>query len=278
MIINIPIPTTHLFPILDQQLIELLQSLSKEDWCKPTIAKKWQVKDIAAHLLDGNIRTLSLSRDKHQLQPGKPINSYEELVNYLNELNATWVQASKRMSPELLTELLASTGQQFCGYIASLDPFGDAIFSVAWAGEAVSKNWFHVAREYTEKFIHQQQIRDAVGKPGLFSRELFYPFIDTFMCGLPHTYRNVPAADGTVICVHVTTDAGGNWYLTRSNDHWHLAKETDKDIAAAVIIDPDTAWKLFSKGITAAEARANVQLTGDITLGTVALQMVSVMA
>lgn len=274
----IPIQTTHLFPVLDQQLIELLRSLSKEDWHKPSIAKKWQVKDIAAHLLDGNIRTLSLSRDKHQLQPGKPINSYEELVNYLNELNATWVQASKRMSPELITELLASTGQQFCDYIASLDPFEDAIFSVAWAGEAVSKNWFHVAREYTEKFIHQQQIRDAVGKPGLFSPELFYPFIDTFMCGLPYTYRNVQAADGTVICVHVTTDAGGNWYLTRNNDQWQLAKETDKDIAATVTIDPDTAWKLFSKGITAVEAVSSVQLSGDIALGTVALQMVAVMA
>ncbi len=274
----IPIPTTHLFPVLDQQLIELLRSLSKEDWHKPSIAKKWQVKDIAAHLLDGNIRTLSLSRDKHQLQPGKPINSYEELVNYLNELNATWVQASKRMSPELITGLLASTGQQFCDYIASLDPFEDAIFSVAWAGEAVSKNWFHVAREYTEKFIHQQQIRDAVGKPGLFSPELFCPFIDTFMCGLPYTYRNVQAADGTVICVHITTDAGGNWYLTRNNNQWQLAKETDKDIAATVIIDPDTAWKLFSKGITADEAVYSVQLSGDIALGTVALQMVSVMA
>jgi hypothetical protein len=275
---HIPIPTTHLFPLLDQQLIELLRSLSKEDWNKPSIAKKWQVKDIATHLLDGNIRTLSLSRDKHQLQPGKPINSYEELVNYLNELNATWVQASKRISPELITELLASTGQQFCDYIASLDPFEDAIFSVAWAGEAVSKNWFHVAREYTEKFIHQQQIRDAVGKPGLFSPELFYPFIDTFMCGLPYTYRNVQAADGTVICVHITTDAGGNWYLTRNNNQWQLAKETDKDIAATVIIDPDTAWKLFSKGITADEAVYSVQLSGDIALGTVALQMVSVMA
>lgn len=278
MVSHIPIPTIHLFPVLDQQLIELLQSLSKEDWYKPTIAKKWQVKDIAAHLLDGNIRTLSLSRDQHSLQPDKPINSYEELVGYLNELNATWVQASKRMSPELITELLASTGQQFCGYIASLDPFEDAIFGVAWAGEAVSKNWFHVAREYTEKFIHQQQIRDAVGKPGLFSRELFYPFIDTFMCGLPHTYRDVPAADGTVICMHVTTDAGGKWYLSRNNDQWHLAKETDKNIAATITIDPDRAWKLFSKGIIPAEAGANVQLTGDIALGTVALQMVSVMA
>ena len=68
---EIPIPTVHLFPIIDQKLIELLQSLTPEDWERPTIAKKWRVKDIAAHLLDGNIRTLSLSRDKHLLVPDR---------------------------------------------------------------------------------------------------------------------------------------------------------------------------------------------------------------
>ena len=56
------IETTHLFPVLDQKLIELLKSLSPEDWNKQTVAKLWTVRDIAAHLLDGNLRTLSLSR------------------------------------------------------------------------------------------------------------------------------------------------------------------------------------------------------------------------
>ena len=55
-----PIKTTHLFPILDQLLIDLLQSLTKAEWHYPTIAKQWLVKDIAAHLLDGNIRMLSM--------------------------------------------------------------------------------------------------------------------------------------------------------------------------------------------------------------------------
>jgi hypothetical protein len=35
---------------------------------------------------------------------------------------------------------------------------------VAWAGEAESKNWFHVARDYSEKWHHQQQIREAVSQ------------------------------------------------------------------------------------------------------------------
>lgn len=272
------IQTVHLFPILDARLFELLRSLTPDEWYRPTIASRWLVKDIAAHLLDGNVRTLSLDRDKMPLQPTSPINGYRELVDYLNELNAVWVKASQRISPPLLIELLEITGRQYCTYMATLDPFDDAIFSVAWAGETVSKNWLHIAREYTEKFHHQQQIRDAVNKPGLMTKELYYPFIETFLQGLPHTYRNVEAVEGTTIQVTITTAIGGDWFLTRQNDGWMLSKETMRIPAASIAIDPGTAWKLFSKGMTPTQARVNVQLRGDELLGEKALQMISVMA
>ncbi len=272
-----PLSTTHLFPLLDEKLLSLLRSLSDEEWNAPTIAKKWTVKDIAAHLLDGNVRTLSFSRDKHRLPP-PAADSYRELVEYLNELNAGWVQAHRRMSPALLTELLEITGRRFCEHISSLDPFDEAIFPVAWAGEEVSYNWFHIAREYTEKFIHQQQIRDAVKKTGLMTRELFYPFIDTFMYALPHTYRNISTADGVNVRITVTSEIGGDWYLCRREGKWQLAKEMQSQVAAQLLIDPDTAWKLFSKGISPREAKEKTALTGQTELAEPALHMIAVMA
>ena len=50
------ISVTHLFPVLDDLLLQLLRSLTPDEWNAPTIARLWKVKDIAAHLLDGNIR------------------------------------------------------------------------------------------------------------------------------------------------------------------------------------------------------------------------------
>ncbi len=272
------IHTKHLLPVLDAKLIELLHSLTEEEWNKPTIAKLWTVKDIAAHLLDGNIRTLSLDRDRHQLLPDRSINHYNDLVDYLNELNAVWVKASKRLSPQVLTELLEITGKQYSAYWQKADLFADAIFSVAWAGEQMSKNWFHIAREYTEKFIHQQQIREAVNKPGIITKELFYPFIETFMQALPYTYRNTDAATGTAVEVTVSTEVGGSWFVVKEKEEWVLLEETSQPVSASVIIDPSTAWKLFSKGITPAEAKQTAVIKGDLQLAEVALIMLSVMA
>ncbi|MFN5134660.1 MAG: maleylpyruvate isomerase N-terminal domain-containing protein [Chitinophagaceae bacterium] len=272
------IHTKHLFPILDEMLIDLLHSLTKEEWDKPTIAKQWSVKDIAAHLLDTNLRTLSFGRDGHQLIPDTSVETYPDLVSYLNQLNADWVKAAKRLSATVLIDLLKSSGREFCNFIQAADLHSEAVFSVAWAGEASSKNWFHIAREYTEKFIHQQQIRDAVNKPALITKELFHPFIDTFMRALPYIYRNTNAPEATAIAITVSSEAGGTWFIKRNNAAWVLVSEPEEKLSAHITMNPSTAWKLFSKGITPAEARADVIIDGNEELGAVALTMISVMA
>ena len=60
-----PILAAHLFPKLEELLIELLSSLTPAQWEQPTIVSKWKVKDVAAHLLDTQLRKLSLARDGH---------------------------------------------------------------------------------------------------------------------------------------------------------------------------------------------------------------------
>jgi hypothetical protein len=272
-----PIEVVHLLPALDKKLIELLKLLSPEEWQQQTIAKLWKVKDVAAHLLDGNIRILSMLRDNYFGEKAD-IKSYQDLVDFLNRLNADWVKAMKRVSPTMLILLHESTGKLYCDYYASLDPFDKSGFAVDWAGESESKNWMHIAREYTEKWLHQQQIRDAVNKPGLMTREFYYPFIDIFMLALPYTYRNVQVENGTNIKLTITTAIGGSWFLNRMEGKWKIDKTLTKNPSTEVSVDPDIAWKLFSKSLRPHEVREKISITGNQQLGEVALTMVSVMA
>ena len=273
---TIPIDTIPLFPLLERKLVELLKSLTPEEWQAQTIAKLWKVKDVAAHLLDGNIRTLSMLRDNYYGEKAN-INSYQDLVNFLNNLNADWVKSMKRVSPSMLILLHEITSPLYYDYYKSLDPFGKSGFAVNWAGEDESKNWMHIAREYTEKWLHQQQIRDAVNKPGILTKEFFYPFIDIFMMALPYTYRDVAAENGTIIKLTVSSEVGGSWFLIRDS-RWKLEKNISLSPTSEVIIDPDTSWKLFSKSWRPEHVRDKVTITGNEKLGEVALKMVSVMA
>jgi uncharacterized protein (TIGR03083 family) len=274
-----PIFATELFCRIQDELLSLLRSLSADDWSNPTAARLWTVKDIAAHLLDSDIRRLSYQRDKAPMVPPEaPIENYRDLVNFLNQLNADWVRAARRISPRLLIEFLEVTGARVCELFKSLDPFAPALFGVSWAGEQESQNWFDIAREYTEKWHHQQQIRDAVGAPALTSRKWLFPVLDTFFRGLPHTYRETQADEGSSVLFTVAGEAGGAWTLMREGGAWKLYTGESAGPVCEVRMDQDTTWRLLTKGLSREEAEARIEIAGDDRLGKPILGMLAVMA
>jgi uncharacterized protein (TIGR03083 family) len=272
------IETVELFPELDAQLIPLLRGLSEEDWGRPAVGA-WTVKDVAAHLLDTAIRRLAFDRDRlPPVPPDGPIDGYKDLVAFLNDLNHVWVRAMRRVSPRLLTDFLEKTGAELSEHLAGLDPSSPALFSVAWAGEETSESWFDVAREYTERWHHQQQIREAVGASGLTSRRLMHPVLDAFLRGLPHAYRSVEAEEGTAVAVEIAGEAGGGWALVREGGRWRLYEGSPEAPSARVRMDQDTAWRRMTKGITREQAAERSEVTGDRSLGEPVFGMLSVMA
>lgn len=275
---TIPIDVRPLFRPLEREFIALLDQLNDSDWDKQTVASRWKVKDVVSHLLDGNLRVLSMQRDKYFGETPPDIDGYQQLVEWLNQLNADWVKASRRLSPSVLMLLHRTTGPLVCDYYESLDLQGEAIFSVDWAGESKSLNWMHLAREYTEKWLHQQQIREAAGIEGIMSRTFFHPCMDTFFQALPHTFRAVIAPPGTIVQVTITSEAGGNWFIERKHDGWSLVSELDGRPISTVVIPAHIAWPLFSKSIRPHQIRNEVQIDGDIALGEKVLEMISVMA
>jgi len=113
---------------------------------------------------------------------------------------------------------------------------------VAWAGEQQSPNWFDVAREYTEKWHHAQQIFEAVGKPNpLLSRRLYHPVLETFVRALPHTFREEDRPDGTSVRVVVQGEAGGPWWLIRQGGVWVQVGSAGVSPAATVTLPQDVA-------------------------------------
>ena len=131
-------------------------------------------------------------------------------------------------------DLLAVTGPQIAALFGSLDPFGPAHFGVSWAGEDRSQNWFDIGRDYTERWLHQQQIRVAVGAPGLLERRWLFPVLDLFVRSLPHTYQAIRRDDGTAVVVEIAGDAGGHWTLVRTSGGWQLFRGALAASAATV--------------------------------------------
>jgi uncharacterized protein (TIGR03083 family) len=272
-----PILTAHLFPKLDGMLLDLLRSLAPEDWEKQTVSPKWKVKDVAAHLLDTALRGLSIGRDGYLPQAPK-ITSSAELGAYINRLNEDGVNVYRRLSSGVLISLMEIATKSLAEYHASRDPYAMAPYGVSWAGEEKSVNWFDTAREFTERWHHQQQIRIAVNRPGILIRDFYYPVLDCFMRALPFTYRNVPARPGTTVRITVSGECGGTWYLHRAEQAWQLTENECGENVAETTIPEEIAWRIFTKGIALESTQSQVKITGDIALGLPVLGMISIVS
>jgi uncharacterized protein (TIGR03083 family) len=260
---------------VDQHLIELLTSLDSDEWGQATVAPQWSVRDVAAHLLDTALRKLSMGRDKCRVER-TDVRSHQDLVTLVNRLNREGVTVYRRLSPRVLTQIMQLTCAQTADFYESLDPFACATIGVSWAGETTSLRWFDTARELTERWHHQEQIRLATNRTGIMTPLLYHPVLDTFLRGLPHAYRNVVAAIDTAVLVEISGDCGGQWCLLRSGDSWSYTRELPSAIASHIVIPQSIAWRLFTKGIDRESARAKVTITGDIALAEHLLELVAI--
>ncbi|MFO0892750.1 MAG: maleylpyruvate isomerase N-terminal domain-containing protein [Isosphaeraceae bacterium] len=278
-----PILAWHLFRELHGHLLDLLRSLANDDWHSPTVCSAWCVKDIASHLLDGDLRRLSFQRDGY-MPPDAPtgFDSHAALVAYLTRLNADWTTATRRLSTRTLIRLLEVSGVEVAELFELSDPFGPATFPVGWAGDSHSVMWFDIAREYTERWHHQRQIALAVGRPTpIDARRLYHPVLDTFIRALPYALRRADAPDGSAFVVSIEGEAGGDWHARRMDGGWTLFEGMSGSPAARVVIDQGDAWRLFTKRTDRATARARfpgIRIEGDAGLGGSVLEMVAIMA
>ena len=275
------IETLHLFPKLTEEFLKLLEGLEPSDWLKPSPIKGRTVKDLVSHVIDGSLRNISMQRDNFYDNSNVPnINSYNDLINHIQKLNTDWMNVSKRLSPKILIDLLEYSDKEFYEFMKSKNPNGKALFSVAWAGETESENWFDIAREYTEKWHHQMQIRLALDKPILLDTEYTEPLYDTFMLALPHLYREFSNFEnGTKIKISVTDKLNKSWIIEWQTDKWIFTDSNKSDIYTSVEIPDDIAWIIFTNTDREKEKyKTKIKINGDNSVGLRLLDLVTVMS
>jgi uncharacterized protein (TIGR03083 family) len=274
-----PVDSAHLIREVDEALIGLLHDLAPGDWQKPAVGD-WSVRDVAAHLLDGALRRLSLDRDRFSPPaPDRDLADYSELIAHLNDLNAEWILAAQRLGPEVITDLLAHVCPQMADYFESLDPEAPAAFPVSWAGESTSKVWMDTAREFTERWHHQQQIREAVGAPGLDQERYVWPLLETLIRALPRSYASLESPAGTRVGIRVTDMDTLGWCLEKGPTGWQLgAWRQDPPPETTIEVSAEILWRLLTKGVPVSEAREQTRVRGNRELSEPFFSTLGIMA
>ena len=240
-----------------RRLLSLLTSLSDAQWAAPTAAPQWAVKDIALHLLDVDLSWLARDRDHDQSGIIPVPSDHQEFVCGLAQRNQRWVDGTRILSPRLITDLLGWSGDQLDAHLGTVDLAAPS--SVYWAGEVPL--WFDLAREFTERWVHYRQIREAAQPGHDHLADEYLPLVlRTFIWGFPRQYR-APAPGGTAIALGIP--GIGAWTLTKTATGWSLDEGQAAAPAASLQMSGETAWRMLT------DARYDprqVQLSGDPAL------------
>jgi len=245
----------------------MLRALRVENWDQPTMAVRWRVRDVVAHLCDTAMRRLSYQRDR--LKPAGEVSrtmSQQDFVALINNLNWTWVRVADRFSPRVLTDLYEHASDQLVEFVETLDPLADAQFPVSWAGESVSRQWLDVAREFTEIWHHGAQIRAAVGEGPFPDPRWLKAVLQISMHSLPVAGRGLPPGEDVSIVIEVTGPASGTWTLRRARGIWDIDEGGTPAPTTSITMTDETAWRLLFNALSPLEAQSLITIDGNADL------------
>jgi uncharacterized protein (TIGR03083 family) len=256
-------------------LLDLLGALSDSDWQRATECPEWTVHGIALHILGDDLSLLARQRDAApnglflfaQDRPGLTFRSL------LDGFNDQWVVASRFISTELVIEMLRLVGEwsdTFYGNVGldtiAREPVG------FFASVNPSPYWQLIAREYIERFVHQSQIRRAIGAPEL-DGEIVTAAARTVAHAVAAWLRNYEPGVGSTIAIEF--GAAGSWTWQREAGHWSVLDGVPVDPTARVTVAADRAVAMLSLGISEDQARGSITVSGDQAVANGALEIVA---
>lgn len=235
-------PVRDLRPVATDErrrLLAFLEGLTPAQWVAPSAAPGWTVRDLALHLLDDDLTWLSHQRDGSTAAL-VDMSDRRRFVELLAAKNQRWVDAARGFSPRVVIDLLGWAGDQVDAFHARCDLRGEGW--VSWASSQPVPFWFNLAQEFTERWVHQQQMREAVGRVENHADHL-PEVLRTFVWAVPHQLGQPTDA---ATSLEVTVAGVACWTLTSNGGGWVMEERTATNPTATVTLSPDAAWRLFT--------------------------------
>jgi uncharacterized protein (TIGR03083 family) len=258
-----------LFAVERGRLIELLGGLRASDWERPSPCPGWTVLGLCCHLVGDDLGLLARNRDGYHGTPA-PAGSEADFVAWLDELQAEWVRAARRLSPRLVTDLLRWTGPQISVTFAGED-LRARTASVSWAGPDLVPAWLDQARELSEYWIHRQQILQALGRRSDLRADLAGPVLDALRWAYPYRLASAAAEPGDTVSIMVTGPLARTWHLVAAETGWQFSDQPGPRLAGSLAMDAEQAWRLLTNNMPAA-GQAALTVSGDDVITAILLR------
>lgn len=236
-------------------LLDLLPSLSDDDWSQPTDLPGWTVHDVAAHL--AHLEAVLAGHDT-----GQPVTRAGGRGPSADYTQAGVDARADRSPDELIDELRRSVEAR----VGRLDPLPDPSTKPDTTPGGVDWTWEVLLRNRAiDMWAHEQDIRRAVGRPGSLGSGGAQVTTHSFAAGMPFVLgKRVAPPVGTSVVWRITGEVPLQIGAIIGDDG---------RAASGVPDDPTATLTLTSEAFTVLGAgrrgpdQVDVEIDGDEKLG-----------
>lgn len=257
-----PFAYAELFRLDRSRLLDMLRSLPVEEWQRPTPCPGWDVLGLVNHLVGADLSVLAWQRDDHRGTPAPSGLDEAGFIAWLDELQIEWVHAARRISPRLATELLGWLGDAVADMVADQDATSRTA-NVSWASTTPVPVWLDQARELTERWIHRQQLLEAIGNGSDLDETLAGPVLDALRWAYPFRL-NAATLDHSLggVEIVIAEPFARVWHLTIDTGNWSFTDRLDGAPAVTLNMTVEQAWRLLTNNYRAQD-HGDIATEGD---------------
>ena len=256
----IPTDTIDKFETTWRSISLLGAMLDEHEWKQPTDLAGWTVQDNLAHLI-GTERSLQ----------GLPAAAMPEALgvhvkNPIGQFNEAEVDARRGMTG---AEVLAEWNALVDLRLATLRNGDDAYFAkemVTPTGPGTLADFLHI--RVLDSWIHEQDMRRAVGKPGHLAGSAAEHTIDRLLRTIPIVVgKRAATPEGAAVVIDIVGDVNRHVVCEVTGGRAAVVDAATSEPLATVTLDAET-FIMLATGRRPASALADrIALTGDEVLG-----------
>ena len=123
--------------------------------------------------------------------------------------------------------------------------------------------WVDHARELTEKWIHRQQILQALDQPSDLRPDLARPVLEALRWAFPYRLGEHKREAGAFVQIDIVDEhLGQQWRLVSNGASWEFDGANPTIKLASMSLSGEQAWRLLTNNYDAT-THGNLETTGD---------------
>lgn len=247
---------------------EICSGLEPDDWARATDCAGWTVKDVLAHVCGTEAWLLGRPRAE-----GEPL--WKPWVrNPMGAMNELEVEARRALEPKIVLDEYRELAAARRAQLAALDEEGWTTPTQTPIGPGTIADF--VSIRVMDVFLHEQDVRRAVGKPGHMNGDCARHSFDRLAASLPATVaKRAAAPDGSTVTFDV--GAPGRAVTVGAQGGRGSVVDAPAEPTARLTMDLETFLCLAAGRWTGGDSKTRVGVSGDRALADAVLAKMNVM-